>query len=397
MSNTMTTSALMKNYQRLPLTIVKGKGSYVWDNQDVKYLDYTSGIATCSLGHVPDYVRGKLSEQLENLWHVSNLYQIPQQEALAEKLVSLSCFDQAFFCNSGAEANEAAIKLAKKYAKDQQKPERTEMVTFSNSFHGRTGYTMAATAQPKIHSGFTPLTPGFTYLPFNQPEALEQIDTDKTAGVLLELVQGEGGVHPADAEWVKALYDYCKQADILFMVDEIQTGVGRTGTLFAYEQYDIEPDAIALAKGLGSGFPIGALLAKNKAADSFSPGTHGSTFGGNPLAATAGLATLEQIADPAFLQDLQEKCTLLVEGLTKIAETNSLIKGVRGKGFLIGLEVENKAGVWVEKLREKQVLVLTAGEHVVRILPPLTTEKEELFTFIGVITAIAADIEEKGE
>lgn len=269
MSNTMTTSALMKNYQRLPLTIVKGKGSYVWDDQGVKYLDYTSGIATCSLGHVPDYVQGKLSEQLENLWHVSNLYQIPQQEALAEKLVSLSCFDQAFFCNSGAEANEAAIKLAKKYAKDQQKPERTEIVTFSNSFHGRTGYTMAATAQPKIHKGFTPLTPGFTYLPFNQPEALEQIDTDKTAGVLLELVQGEGGVHPADAEWIKALYDYCKQADILFMVDEIQTGVGRTGTLFAYEQYDIEPDAITLAKGLGSGFPIGALLAKSKAADSF--------------------------------------------------------------------------------------------------------------------------------
>ncbi|MEK4300957.1 aspartate aminotransferase family protein [Oceanobacillus sp. FSL W8-0428] len=397
MSSTMTTSALMKNYQRLPITILKGKGSYVWDDQGVKYLDYTSGIATCSLGHVPDYVQEKISEQLENLWHVSNLYRIPQQEALAEKLASLSCFDQAFFCNSGAEANEAAIKLAKKYAKDHQKPERTEIVTFLNSFHGRTGSTMAATAQTKIHNGFTPLTPGFTYLPFNQQEAIEQIDADKTAGVLLELVQGEGGVHPADVQWVKTLYAYCKEADILFMVDEIQTGIGRTGSLFAYEQYEIEPDAITLAKGLGSGFPIGALLAKNKAAESFSPGTHGSTFGGNPLAATAGLATLEQITDTNFLEGLQEKSLLLTEALTKLAETNSLIKAVRGKGFLIGLEVENKAGVWVEKLREKQILVLTAGENVVRILPPLTTEKEELFTFIGVITAIAADLEEKGE
>lgn len=397
MSSTMTTSALMENYQRLPITILKGKGSYVWDDQGIKYLDYTSGIATCSLGHVPDYVQAKLSEQLENLWHVSNLYRIPQQEALAEKLASLSCFDQAFFCNSGAEANEAAIKLAKKYAKDHQKPERTEIITFSNSFHGRTGSTMAATAQAKIHNGFTPLTPGFTYLPFNQQESIEQIDTGKTAGVLLELVQGEGGVHPADEEWVKALYVYCKEAGILFMVDEIQTGIGRTGSLFAYEQYGIEPDAITLAKGLGSGFPIGALLAKNKAAESFSPGTHGSTFGGNPLAATAGLATLEQVADTTFLEGLQEKCQLLTEALTKLAENNSLIKAVRGKGLLIGLEVENKAGVWVEKLREKQVLVLTAGEQVVRILPPLTTEKEELFTFIGVITAIAADLEEKGE
>ncbi|MFD1414665.1 aspartate aminotransferase family protein [Oceanobacillus jeddahense] len=397
MSSTTTTSALMKTYQRLPLRILKGKGSYVWDDQDIKYLDYTSGIATCNLGHVPDQVQAKLSEQLENLWHCSNLYQIPVQEALAEKLASLSCFDQVFFCNSGAEANEAAIKLAKKYAKDHQKPERTEIVTFSNSFHGRTGSTMAATAQTKIHNGFTPLTPGFTYLPFNQPEAIEQIDTNKTAGVLLELVQGEGGVHPADIEWVKALYDYCKQADILFMVDEIQTGIGRTGSLFVYEQYDIEPDAITLAKGLGSGFPIGALLAKNKAADSFSPGTHGSTFGGNPLAATAGLATLEQISDPVFFNGLKEKYALLTEALIELAENNTLVKEVRGKGFLIGMEVENKAAIWVEKLREKQILVLTAGEHVVRILPPLTTKKEELFTFIEVITAIAADIEEKEE
>ncbi|WP_080874022.1 aspartate aminotransferase family protein [Oceanobacillus timonensis] len=396
--NTATTSsALMKTYQRLPLTILKGKGSYVWDDQDVKYLDYTAGIATCSLGHVPDQVQAKLVEQLDDLWHVSNLYQIPQQEALAEKIVSVSCFDQVFFCNSGAEANEAAIKLAKKYAKDHQKPERTEIVTFSNSFHGRTGSTMAATAQTKIHNGFTPITPGFTYLPFNQMAAIEQIDTEKTAGVLLELVQGEGGVHPADAAWVKALYTYCKEADILFMVDEIQTGIGRTGSLFAYEQYDIEPDAITLAKGLGSGFPIGALAAKDKAADSFSPGTHGSTFGGNPLAATAGLATLDHIADTAFLQDVQEKSVLLTDALNELVENNTLVTEIRGKGFLIGMEVTNKAAVWVEKLREKQILVLTAGEHVVRILPPLTTDKEELFTFIGVITAIAANLEKKGE
>lgn len=397
MPSTVAASALMKNYQRLPITISKGKGSYVWNEQGGKYLDYTSGIATCNLGHVPEKVHEKLSQQLDELWHCSNLYQIPQQEALAEKLTALSCLDQVFFCNSGAEANEAAIKLAKKYAKDHQKSERTEIVTFTNSFHGRTGSTMAATAQPKIHQGFTPITPGFYYLAFNQMEAIEQIEGTKTAAVLLELVQGEGGVHPADQEWVKALYDYCKQEDILFMVDEIQTGMGRTGTLFAYEQYGIEPDVITLAKGLGSGFPIGALLAKTKVADSFSPGTHGSTFGGNPLAAAAGLATIEQIAQPSFLNDLKEKSGFLAESLKELKQNSTSMKEVRGKGLLIGIEVVNRAGIWVEKLREKHILVLTAGEKVVRILPPLTTEKAELITFIESLKEVAADMEEKGE
>ncbi|GIO21576.1 acetylornithine transaminase [Oceanobacillus sp. J11TS1] len=397
MPSTVAVSALMKNYQRLPITILKGKGSYVWDDCGNKYLDYTSGIATCNLGHVPENVHEKISQQLRDLWHCSNLYQIPQQEALAQKLTDLSCFDQVFFCNSGAEANEAAIKLAKKYAKDSGKPERTEVVTFSNSFHGRTGSTMAATAQTKIHKGFTPLTPGFTHLPYNEPETIKKIDTAKTAGILLELVQGEGGVHPADTEWVKALYDYCKQADILIMVDEIQTGMGRTGSLFAYEQYGLEPDAVTLAKGLGSGFPIGALLAKTEAADSFSAGTHGSTFGGNPLAATAGLATLEQIADNKFLNDVKEKSLFLIEALTALQENNRFIKEVRGKGFLIGMEVVNQAGNWVEKLREKQILVLTAGENAVRILPPLTTDIKELGSFIQAIQEVAADFEKKGE
>lgn len=393
MSNTATVSALMKTYQRFPVTLVKGKGSYVWDEEGNKYLDYTSGIATCNLGHVPEKVHARLEEQLGILWHCSNLYHVPPQEALAEKLSANSCFDQVFFCNSGAEANEAAIKLAKKYAKDQGHSERTEIITFSHSFHGRTGSTMAATAQAKIHEGFTPLTPGFHYLPFNDSASLKKIDTSKTAAVLLELVQGEGGVHPADKIWVEQLHHLCQQADILFMIDEIQTGIGRTGSLFAYEQYKIEPDVATLAKGLGSGFPIGALLAKGRVANSFQPGTHGSTFGGNPLAATAGLGTLEQVADSVFLQNVQENIRFFIQSLEELLKKTPLITEVRGKGFLIGLEVTTKAKHWVEKLRDKQILVLTAGEKVVRILPPLTTTKEEMNIFLGALEEVAEELD----
>lgn len=394
MSNfTVKQNNLMHTYNRFPISLVKGKGSYVWNEKGEKFLDYTSGIATCNLGHVPDQVQQKLKEQVDTLWHCSNLYAIPSQVSLAAVLAKNSCMDQVFFANSGAEANEAAIKIAKKYAKDSGHPERTEIVTFKNSFHGRTSATLAATGQKKIQEGFTPLTPGFRYLPFNDYESLKQINNEKTTAVLLELVQGEGGVHPADKQWVSELADLCKAADILLMIDEIQTGIGRTGTLFAYQQYGVEPDVITLAKGLGSGFPVGAMLAKEHAAKSFQPGSHGSTFGGNPLAMTAALATLEEILGHNLLSDVCEKAEWLRNELETVKQNFSCIKEVRGTGFLIGVEFYNEAGSLISSFREKGILVLAAGAKVLRILPPLTTSQEELEIFTDTFKEIAAEID----
>lgn len=386
--NTEKQSAVMNTYARFPLTIVKGKDSYVWDDQGEKYLDFTSGIATCNLGHVPDPVQEALKQQLDTLWHVSNLYHIPIQEKLARILTENSVMDAVFFCNSGAEANEAAIKLAKKYAKDKGNEERTEIVTFRQSFHGRTGTTMAATAQEKIHLGFTPLTPGFRYLPYNDFEALKEVDNGKTTAVLLELIQGEGGVHVADKEWIQALAHLCEEQDILLMFDEVQTGFARTGTLFAYEQYDVEPDVITLAKGLGSGFPIGAMLAKKNVAASFAPGTHGSTFGGNPLAATAGYATVKTIIEEQIAANVKRMSRYFLEVLKGLKEEFSEVKGIRGKGLLLGLEMEGGATEYITALRGKKVLALSAGEHVLRILPPLTTTTEEIDAFIQALTEV---------
>ncbi|AIF42644.1 acetylornithine transaminase [Virgibacillus sp. SK37] len=391
MSETVTeqaSSALMNVYNRFPLTLVKGKGSYVWDDEGANYLDFTSGIATCNLGHIPDSVEEAVKEQLEQLWHCSNLYHIPAQKKLAEQLVKYSCLDQVFFCNSGAEANEAAIKLAKKYAKDKGWVDRTEIVTFTQSFHGRTGSTMAATAQEKIHQGFTPLTPGFRYLPYNNIEALKQVHNGKTTAVLLELIQGEGGVNPANIEWLTNLRDLCHEHDILFMVDEIQTGMGRTGELFAYEQFGVDPDVITLAKGLGSGFPVGALLAKKTVAESFQPGTHGSTFGGNPLAMAAGLATIETIMNNSILNEVENKSRWMAEQLAALKQQFSSIKEVKMSGLLIGVQMKEEAAPLVTAFREKGILVLLAGSHVLRILPPLTVSQEELTTFITVFKEI---------
>ncbi|WP_373895570.1 acetylornithine transaminase [Virgibacillus natechei] len=385
MSNTIesqSTSAVMNTYGRFPVTLVKGKGSNVWDDSGQQFLDYTSGIATCNLGHVPDEVNRKVKEQLDTLWHCSNLYEIPQQQELATVLTENSCFDQVFFCNSGAEANEAAIKIAKKYAIDKGEVEKTNIVTFTNSFHGRTGATMAATGQEKIHQGFTPLTPGFRYLPLNDFDALAQINDGKTTAVLLELVQGEGGVHPADLMWIRELAALCKKEDILLMIDEIQTGMGRTGTLFAYEQFGIEPDVITSAKALASGLPVGAMLAKESVAQSFQPGSHGSTFGGNPLVMSAGLATMETIMHENILSAVSEKAGWLSGNLEELQQEFSSIEEVRGIGLLIGIQMTDEAASWISAFREKGILVLAAGSNTIRILPPLTTTKEELKHFI---------------
>lgn len=381
-------SAIMSTYNRFPLTLIKGKGSYVWDDQGQKYLDFTSGIATCNLGHVPDAVKEKVEQQLDTLWHCSNLYHIPAQENLASLLVQYSCADQVFFCNSGAEANEAAIKLARRYAQKVKGTDAYEIVTFKQSFHGRTLAALSATGQEKLQQGFQPLVSGFRYLPYNDIEALDDLVSLQTCAVLLEMVQGEGGVIPADPEWIEQLVKLCQKHDLLLMVDEIQTGMGRTGTLFAYEQYGIQPDVISVAKGLGSGVPIGALLAKKEVAQAFDPGSHGSTFGGNPLATTAGLATLETLVNDNFMQHSKQMGDYLNSRLNECREQFKEIEEVRGRGLLQGIVLKDKAAQMVQAARERKVLVLMAGPNVVRILPPLTTTKEEIDQFIAVLMDI---------
>jgi acetylornithine/N-succinyldiaminopimelate aminotransferase len=385
-------SPLMTTYTRFPVTLVKGKGSYVWDDEGNRYLDFTSGIATCNLGHVPEPVKEKLDAQLQNLWHCSNLYHIPAQEELAATLVENSCGDQVFFCNSGAEANEAAIKLARRYTQKVKGTDRYEIVTFLQSFHGRTLATLSATGQEKLQQGFLPLMPGFRYLPYNDFDALTEIPSEKTCAVLLELVQGEGGVVPANKGWIQQLAKICKENNILLLVDEIQTGIGRTGTLFAYEQYGIEPDVISVAKGLGSGFPIGAIIAKSEVARGFDPGSHGSTFGGNPLAVTAGLATVQHILSTKLFIQVDELAHFFNDELQKLMGRFPIIEDIRGKGLLIGMVVPGRALEIVQKAINHRALILTAGPDVVRILPPLTASKDEILELMVVLEAIFQDI-----
>ncbi|MDH6350840.1 aspartate aminotransferase family protein [Brevibacillus sp. 1238] len=370
---------VMNNYARWPISLVKGKGNQVWDDQGKAYLDFTSGIAVTSLGHVPPKVTAKLHEQLDTLWHCSNLVHIPQQQILAEKLSRLSGLDQAFFCNSGAEANEGLIKLARRYAQKVKGEDRYEVITFAQSFHGRTLATLTATGQDKVKDGFLPLPAGFVTVPYNDLAAVQSAINDKTCAIMLELVQGEGGVHPAEEAWVKSLRDLCDEHGLLLLVDEIQTGIGRTGTWFAFQQYGVKPDAISLAKGLGSGFPIGAVVATKEVAEAFSPGTHGTTFGGNPLAATAGIATLATMEEEQILDQVAHIYQVLTQELEKLkAEHPDKIVTVRGKGLLLGVELTIPAGDIVTYAREKGVIFLTAGPQVLRLLPSFVTTDEEV-------------------
>ena len=383
-------NSLMATYNRIPIAMTKGEGSYVWGADGAKYLDFCVGIATCSLGHVPPYVKERVEKQLNMLWHCSNLYEIPIQEELADMLTANSCFDKVFFCNSGAEANEGALKLARKYGKEAKGPDCYEVVTFTQSFHGRTMATLAATGQEKIQKGFEPLMPGFRYLPYNDIDALDSVNTAKTCAVLLEVIQGEGGVNTADDQWLKAVETLCRDNGILLMVDEVQTGVGRTGSLFAYQQSGIEPDVMTLAKGLGSGFPIGALLASDKTAAVFGPGTHGSTFGGNLLACSAALATLQFMLETNIPQQAEKLGKYLAESLTGLQARYPQIQEVRGRGLLCGFVIPEQAAAVMEKARGQGVLVLMAGPDVVRILPPLTCTKEEIDHCIRVLDASLA-------
>ncbi|WP_139491202.1 acetylornithine transaminase [Brevibacillus dissolubilis] len=382
-----TSCNLMNNYARWPIALVKGQANTVWDDTGKAYLDFTSGIAVTSLGHCPPQVTKALQEQLETLWHCSNLFRIPVQEELAAKLAEVSGLDKVFFCNSGAEANEGAIKIARRYAQKIKGEERYEVITFHQSFHGRTLATLTATGQDKVKDGFLPLPEGFISVPYNDLEALKAVITERTCGILMELVQGEGGVHAADPAWVKAVRELCDEQGILFMVDEVQTGIGRTGTWFAFQQYGITPDVVSVAKGLGSGFPIGAVLAVDKVAEAFSPGTHGTTFGGNPLATTAGVATLATIEQENLLARVNQLNEYLVAQLQKLQQTSGdKVTHIRGRGLLIGVELTQPAADIITYAREKGVLLHSAGPNVIRLLPSFVTTEQEIDTVINVLT-----------
>jgi acetylornithine aminotransferase len=392
--STLNKSSVMNTYNRLPLSIQKGKGTFVWSETGEEYLDFTSGIATCNLGHCPPTIQAALEEQITQIWHTSNLYQIPKQEELAELLVDKSCFDQVFFCNSGAEANEAAIKLIRSFAR-KNGSKQASIVTFEQSFHGRTLATVAATGQEKIKAGFEPMLEGFIHLPYNDDQALHAIKEISPTAVMLELLQGEGGVIPADDNWIKELSSICKEAGILLVVDEVQTGMGRTGSLFLYEQYGIEPDIMTLAKGLGSGFPIGAMLAKANVGEAFQPGMHGSTFGGNPLASCAGTATVKVLSETDLITNAVEQSHYILSKLEDLKDNHSFIKEIRGRGMLIGILIDGEASELVKIALKEKLLLLSAGPNVIRLLPPLTVSKDEVDVFVQKFTKVLQHYEEE--
>ncbi|GAB4334103.1 MAG: acetylornithine transaminase [Candidatus Abyssubacteria bacterium] len=365
------------------LALVRGEGARVQDADGRMYLDFLSGLAVNGLGHCHPAVVDAIKTQSETLIHVSNLYYNEPQVLLAKRLVENSFASKCFFCNSGAEANEAAIKLARKWGNTSGKG--AGVVTFKNSFHGRTLATITATGQEKFQKNFHPLVEGFRYASLNDLRSVEEATRSETCAVLLELVQAEGGVHVADPDFVKNLRVLCDERDLLLILDEVQTGMGRTGRLFAYEHYGLTPDIITLAKSLGAGFPIGAMLAGPKVCDVFQPGDHASTFGGNPLASAAANATLDVITSDGFFDHVRSISELLFAGLARFAEKHDFIKEVRGLGLLIGVQLDHPAKQLVDECLTRGLIVGTAGEKVLRLLPPLIATQQEVHEALSII------------
>ena len=379
---------LMQTYTRQPISIVRGRGAKVYDMEGREYLDFVGGIAVNLLGHGhPDLVQA-IQQQAAQLIHVSNLYYTEPQVTLAKILVEHSFADRAFFCNSGAEANEAAIKLARRYAHMKYGESRFEIITMKNSFHGRTLAMITATGQDKVQKGFEPLMPGFSYAPFNDMAAIEAMAGERTAGIMLEPVQGEGGVHVAGREYLTRLREFCTTHDILLIFDEVQTGMGRTGTLFAYEQLGVAPDIMTLAKGLGGGVPIGACLAKESVASAFSAGAHASTFGGNPLACAAAVAVCRALLEGHVLDRVKPMGDYLANALTECKARHHVVRDIRGIGLLQGMELDIDAKTVVAEALSRGVLINAAGERVLRFVPPLTITTQEIDQLIDTLNAI---------
>ena len=388
----MAITPLMPVYPRSPVRPVRGEGPYLWGEGGEKYLDFASGIAVNLLGHGHPHVTKAVQEQAAKLVHVSNLYGSPQGEALAQRLVDLTFADTVFFTNSGAEAVECAIKTARKYHHAKGNPHKYELISFSNAFHGRTLGTISATNQEKMRNGFEPLLPGFTVVEFDNLEAATAAMGPNTAGFLVEPVQGEGGIRPASKDFMQGLRALCDEHDLMLVLDEVQCGVARTGTLYAHEQYGITPDIMASAKGIGGGFPLGACLATEKAASGMVVGTHGSTYGGNPLAMAAGQAVLDVVANDEFLAQVKASGERLRSALEQmIPNHDALFESVRGMGLMLGLKMKIDSRDFVLYLRTRGILTVAAGDNVVRVLPPLNIEEAHIREFVDGLSAAASD------
>ncbi|WP_130470353.1 aspartate aminotransferase family protein [Candidatus Magnetaquicoccus inordinatus] len=390
-------SALMPNYARLPVAFVRGQGTRLWDDSGREYLDFISGIGVNNLGHCPPAVVAAVQEQVTQLIHTSNLYRVPLQEQLAQRLVDTCFADRVFFCNSGAEANEAAIKLVRRYTQERDKGHkraqsgRYEIITTINSFHGRTMATLTATGQDKVQRGYEPLLPGFRYVPFNNIEAVAKAITPQTAAIMVEPIQGESGVViPAD-DYLPALRALADQHGLLLVLDEVQTGLGRTGRLWCHQWSSITPDIMTIAKSLASGLPMGACLAREEVARVFSPGSHGSTFGGTPLVSAAALATLHMLLDQGVIASVNEKGAYLLSRLQQLQQRHEMIRSVRGRGLMLAVELNSPAEEILSVCLSRGLLLSCQMGTILRFLPPLTLSQEEMDQAVAILDGVLTD------
>jgi acetylornithine aminotransferase/acetylornithine/N-succinyldiaminopimelate aminotransferase len=385
---------VMKNYARAALTLVKGRGARVWDDQNREFLDFTSGIAVSAIGHCHPHWVAAVQRQAAELIHTSNLFRNPNQGELAKRLVQRAGPGRVFFCNSGAEANEGLLKLARLHGMRRAGGEEGKIykvITAKSAFHGRTFGGMSATPQEKIQKGFRPLVPGFAHGELNNLKSFADLVDDQTAAIFIETIQGEGGIHACTPEFLRGLRELCTQKNLLLMVDEVQCGLGRTGTFFAYETAGIQVDAIGMAKGLGGGYPIGAIWVRENAADLFQPGSHGSTFGGTPLACAAALAVLDIIESEKLLEKVQFNSVAWIGKLQELAKQfPKSLSEVRGRGYLVGLQLTSDPAPYVAALREAGLLVVGAGGNVIRLLPPLTATTDELNQSVEILRGVLA-------
>ena len=382
-------SALAKNYNRRKIAFKRGKGSFLYSTNGKKYLDFVQGIAVNSLGHANPYLTKAINKQAKKLWHVSNAFNIPEGEKLANRLAKKTFADYVIFQNSGVEATEAAIKAARRYFYSIGKPQKNRILCIKNSFHGRTLAAIFASGSKKMTEGFGPKVPGFDHFNFGDHKGLKKAITKKTAAIMIETVMGESGIKVIPDWCLKGLRKICNKKKILLILDEVQCGIGRSGKFFAFEHAKIKPDIVPIAKGIGGGFPIGAVLMNKKVASAMIPGSHGSTFGGNPLAMNVGNAVLDQILKKSFLKNVQKSSKHFISELHKIKEDYSeVIKEVRGIGLLIGLQLYNDQTKFIKKLEDNKLLVMKAGENVVRILPPLNVKKQEIDLAIKIIRKV---------
>ena len=388
--------SVLPTYNRAPLTFVKGEGSWLIEADGRRFLDLGAGIAVNALGHAHPALVEALTTQANALWHTSNLYNIPAQQALADRLVAETFADTVFFTNSGTEACELAVKMTRRYWHDQGAPERVEIICFEGAFHGRSSAGIAAAGSEKMTAGFGPLLPGFVHLAWGDHDVLTAAVTDRTAAIMIEPVQGEGGIRPLPDQCLKGLRDLCDEHGILLILDEVQCGMGRTGKLFAHEWAGVDPDIMMVAKGIGGGFPLGAVLATERAASGMTAGTHGSTYGGNPLACAVGCAVMDHVAEPGFLQEVRRKSGLLrqkLEGL--IAAHPTVFDGVRGSGLMLGLQCRAANADVVAAGYGALVATVPAADNVVRLLPPLTITDEEITEAVTRLDRAAQTIENK--